>query len=165
MPVRPSTEDSVPKRTALYRLYDAEGQLLYIGISALPKARWERHSTLQPWWHLVAKKSVEWFDDRASATAAEAESTATEAPLYDQSWRRTQAEPRGGYDNSADIAKVFEGLRAKIERGEYPPATKISTGPIAAEFGVSRTSAGTAMRRLTEAGLISFRVHGRYLVV
>lgn len=152
------------KRTALYRLYDGDDRLLYIGISALPKARWERHATLQPWWHLVARKSLEWHDDRASAIKAEAEATAAEGPLYDRSWRRSRSEPRGGYDYSEDVNKVVEGLRTMIERGEHPAGAKISTGPIAAEFGVSRTAAGTAMRMLTESGLLRFRVHGRYLV-
>lgn len=153
------------ERTALYRLYDAEGRVLYIGISALPKARWERHSLIQTWWHLVARKSVEWYEDRPSALDAEAAATATEKPLYDKSWRHSQGEPRGGYDDSEGVKKVIDGLRRKIEQGECPAGTKISTGPISAEFGVSRTTAGTAMGVLKKNGLLQFRVPGRYLVI
>ena len=35
-------------RTALYRLYDAEDQLLYIGITSYPPKRWTEHERDKP---------------------------------------------------------------------------------------------------------------------
>ncbi|MEV4970603.1 GntR family transcriptional regulator [Streptomyces scopuliridis] len=157
-------DDDSSERTALYRLYDSTDRLLYIGISRNPKHRWERHSQIQPWWHLVARKSLEWHEDRNSALAAEVQATTAEKPLYDQSSRRTQAQPRGGFDHSDGVQAVIEGLTLKIEAGAYPPGTRLSTGPVAEEYGVARTTASRAMRALTVNGLLTFRVHGRYLV-
>jgi predicted GIY-YIG superfamily endonuclease len=39
-----------PERTALYRLYDATDQLLYVGISTNPEERWKTHTMLKSWW-------------------------------------------------------------------------------------------------------------------
>jgi predicted GIY-YIG superfamily endonuclease/antitoxin (DNA-binding transcriptional repressor) of toxin-antitoxin stability system len=67
-------------RTALYRLYDAAGTLLYIGISHQPDVRFEQHAKLKDWWPRVARREVEWFDDRPSAAAAEAAAIRREDP-------------------------------------------------------------------------------------
>ena len=69
------------RRTALYRLYDDDGVLLYIGIAFSPEARWKDH-TRKPWWHLVAKKAVEWYDTRLLALEAEARAVESERPVY-----------------------------------------------------------------------------------
>lgn len=38
----------------LYRLYDAEMNLLYVGYTWNPFSRWTAHSRSKPWWHEVA---------------------------------------------------------------------------------------------------------------
>jgi PHD/YefM family antitoxin component YafN of YafNO toxin-antitoxin module len=70
------------KRTALYRLYDADGVLLYIGISHDPETRFGQHSKLKEWWPLVARREVQWFDDLPSAATAEAEAIRGEDPEH-----------------------------------------------------------------------------------
>jgi len=47
----------------LYRLYDAEGALLYIGISYSAIARYAQHKETQPWIGLVARIEVEPLGD------------------------------------------------------------------------------------------------------
>ena len=69
------------RRTALYRLFDADSVLLYVGIAFDPEARWKGH-TKKPWWHLVAEKTVEWHDTRLLALEEEARVVETEKPLY-----------------------------------------------------------------------------------
>lgn len=73
-----------PKRTALYRLYDAEDRLLYIGITDSPRRRWAQHAAKQAdaWWPDVARKSVEWFASRTDAEAAEMRAIEQEGPPY-----------------------------------------------------------------------------------
>lgn len=68
--------------TALYRLYDADGQLLYVGISADLRGRFSQHASTKPWWGEVGRKTVTWQESRAAALAAEAESIAAERPKY-----------------------------------------------------------------------------------
>jgi predicted GIY-YIG superfamily endonuclease len=69
-------------RTALYRFFDEGGALLYVGITANLEARWLDHERLKSWWPLVASKTVEWFDTRPSARAAELLAMEKERPIH-----------------------------------------------------------------------------------
>lgn len=68
--------------TALYRLYDKAGVLLYIGITTALKKRMAKHADDQPWWHMVSRKTVVWHDARQEASRAETEAINTENPKY-----------------------------------------------------------------------------------
>lgn len=67
---------------ALYRFYSATGQLLYVGITSNPGARFKQHQQDKPWWHDVAGISVEQHESRADALAAEARAIAVENPQH-----------------------------------------------------------------------------------
>jgi predicted GIY-YIG superfamily endonuclease len=69
-------------RTALYRLYDESGTLLYIGISHQPEVRFVQHSKLKEWWPRVTRREVQWFDDRPTAAKAEERAVRTEDPEF-----------------------------------------------------------------------------------
>lgn len=68
--------------TALYRLLDAGGTLLYVGITFNPQARWRQHAKDKPWWSQVAEKKVEWFMARDEAEQAEARAIQGEWPRH-----------------------------------------------------------------------------------
>jgi prevent-host-death family protein len=70
------------RRTALYRLYDKTGTLLYIGISHQPEVRFEQHADQKEWWPLVDRREIAWFDDRPSAALAEAAAIRAEDPEH-----------------------------------------------------------------------------------
>lgn len=70
------------RKTALYRLFDADGQLLYIGITYHPSARFTEHRGTQKWWPKVARKEVEWHENRGSATRAERSAIRSESPKW-----------------------------------------------------------------------------------
>jgi predicted GIY-YIG superfamily endonuclease len=72
------------ERTALYRLYDAQDTLLYVGISGNPPERWNTHRADHGWWPSVARKTVEWFDTRRDAARAEAIAVRAEAPIHNK---------------------------------------------------------------------------------
>lgn len=69
-------------RTALYRLYDTEDRLLYVGISVNPDMRWRQHANDKLWWSTVSRKEVEWFETRPEACEAEVRAIQSEQPLY-----------------------------------------------------------------------------------
>lgn len=71
-----------PGRTALYRLLDKDGRLLYIGVSHKPDVRWGQHSESKSWWSEVDQRKVEWHDTRAAAERAELAAIAAERPMY-----------------------------------------------------------------------------------
>lgn len=79
--------------TALYRLYDAAGTLLYVGITNAPERRWKQHADTKSWWSDVDRKTVEWLASRAEADIAEEEAIKTEKPLYN--WRHADRAPFG----------------------------------------------------------------------
>jgi len=70
------------ERTALYRLYDGAGVLLYVGITHDPESRWTAHAATKAWWPRVAHKEVEWHGDRLIAEAAEVAAIHAELPLH-----------------------------------------------------------------------------------
>jgi predicted GIY-YIG superfamily endonuclease len=69
------------ERTALYRFYDSDDELLYVGISRDPAERWKQHRD-KPWWREVAMRVIEWHDDRVTAERAERKAIRSEGPRY-----------------------------------------------------------------------------------
>lgn len=71
-----------PRGEYLYRHWDADGRLLYVGIAKRPMARERQHEASSPWMVFQAEMTVEPFGSRADAEAAEAEAIRTEEPLF-----------------------------------------------------------------------------------
>lgn len=151
--------------TALYRLYDADNSLLYIGITWHPDFRLEQHLLDKEWIHLVARRTVEWHSDRPSALAAEAIATAAEKPLHDSSWRRSNKDDKPQWKNLEGRRAVIEGLGSEIREGQHEPGTVLMTGAVAKRFGVARATASYAMEDLAKQGLLKFWYHGRFRVL
>ena len=70
----------------MYRLYNAEGDLLYLGISYSALARIAQHSKSQAWWAAVVRIEVESFTmvSRRTMETAEREAIIREQPLYNK---------------------------------------------------------------------------------
>lgn len=66
---------------SLYRMFDAADALLYVGICAQPR-RLDQHRKDKGWWPDVARISIEHFEERADARAAERQAIVNEAPLF-----------------------------------------------------------------------------------
>ena len=69
-------------RTALYRLYAADGMLLYIGVTGELSVRFYYHSREKRWWPQVHGKRITWYDDRAEAEEAERCAILGENPVH-----------------------------------------------------------------------------------
>lgn len=74
------SQNSTPH--ALYRFYDGEAALLYVGITHNPAARWKTHRDRKPWWMDIASIAVQWYPDRKSALAAEIVAIRAELPRH-----------------------------------------------------------------------------------
>lgn len=72
------------RETAVYRLFDADGTLLYVGISCKPDTRLSQHRGHQQWWQQVATWTFEWLPDRLAALKCEAVAIRAEGPLYNR---------------------------------------------------------------------------------
>lgn len=103
---------------ALYRFFDADEQLLYIGITWDIASRFRRHAADKPWWSDVRRIAVEEHPGRAAVLAAETAAIKAEKPRYNVETVRAVVEPiptsllvelvvhhpeRGGFIDHADL--------------------------------------------------------------
>jgi hypothetical protein len=70
------------KETILYRHFNKNNQLLYVGISISVMVRLQKHSTVPPWWRNISHITFERFSCRAAAIAAEQMAIEKEKPLH-----------------------------------------------------------------------------------
>ena len=80
--VAPSAASAVDDTTALYRLYDRAGTLLYVGISNDVHGRIRTHRMEKAWGSLIADSRIEFYATRVSALDAEATAIRRERPRF-----------------------------------------------------------------------------------
>lgn len=98
--------------TALYRFYDAVGQLLYVGITNNIPRRLGQHSDTKAWFHDTTNITVEHHATRTIALAAEKSAIQVEHPKYNlvHNHGRRRIEVKGG------AQWTFESLRSGMQR-------------------------------------------------
>lgn len=151
------TADAYICRTAVYRLYDATDQLLYVGIGPDPEARWYVHAREKPWWPDVARKSVVWHDSRSAALAEETQSIETEGPRHNiRGGQVPHYEPTApGVHIPAQVARLRLGdLMAEVEATDEPVAVtrhgKVSGYLVPAAWYLKAARAPAEIRALRE---------------
>lgn len=72
------------RRHVVYRFFDKDGALLYVGVSWSLAARVTAHQSTQRWWNHVADIQIERHRNADEAYAAEAEAIRTEDPRYNR---------------------------------------------------------------------------------
>ena len=160
------------ERTALYRLYDVDDRLLYVGVAFNPEARWKQHARYKAdlWWHEVQRKTVQWFFSRLDALHAETAAIKTELPRYNiihrpspltipdmkrPDYRIRTMGPRGYeplYQYIAD--QIFEQVRlGYIEPGDrLPPMRDMAT-----HFHTSMATMQNSIAALKTRGVLEGR--------
>lgn len=76
--------------TALYLLYSADDQLLYVGTTTNTRRRWKQHAADKDWWPQVVYADVAWHDSRAEAELREQQVIEEECPHFNRTmapWR------------------------------------------------------------------------------
>jgi predicted GIY-YIG superfamily endonuclease len=66
----------------LYRFFDRNNKLLYVGITNDASRRFGEHGAEKPWWNRVEEIKLERFPTRQALTAAETHAIETERPKY-----------------------------------------------------------------------------------
>ncbi|MFE2710592.1 GIY-YIG nuclease family protein [Streptomyces mirabilis] len=134
------------ERTALYRFFDANGALLYVGITKNFGQRWVSHAKKKPWWPKVQRHTAEWFDTRREAEAAEKQAVVSEGPKYNLVHKprtprapvlrptppvKVLADPGADYWDIADVAAHWNVAPQSVRtyrsrgRGELPEPDRI----------------------------------------
>jgi predicted GIY-YIG superfamily endonuclease len=143
-----------PERTALYRLYDADHDLLYIGISRRPSGRFKEHEYRHAWWHCVRYVDLTWFDTYAAAYSAEKAAHMSERPPYNGvghiglGWDG----PSVRYDDSADFTAASKLILSDLKSGKYRAGKHLWALTISREIGYSSITTDRAMTDLARAG-------------
>ena len=70
------------QKSCLYRHFDKDGKLLYIGISLSPFVRTRSHRYDSDWFESVAQITIEWHETRESALDAECLAIFLEQPKF-----------------------------------------------------------------------------------
>jgi hypothetical protein len=112
-----ATEVSVP--TQLYRHYDKDGQLLYVGISLSAVSRLSQHKE-KPWYTEIATVTIETLPTRAHALRAERRAIWGESPRYNVAGTSDLS-----VDDIVDLAKL---INDSFETGEYEYLFRVAGG-------------------------------------
>jgi hypothetical protein len=90
----PSSAPSRVPKAYLYRHWDAEGKLLYVGVTTSPRARTRQHLKDSRWIDLSVEMTVEPHPSRAAAEEAEAAAITSERPLFNEAGTDVEARRR-----------------------------------------------------------------------
>jgi|GEM_PF-6266393 len=78
----------------LYRVFDENKELLYIGITSDGPKRFRRHGNDREWWPEVRHIEVEHFASRDEVRRAEQDAIETEHPRHNKALKRSDLPPR-----------------------------------------------------------------------
>jgi predicted GIY-YIG superfamily endonuclease len=92
--------------TQLYRHYDADKNLMYVGISLNAFARLSQHRDHSKWFEKIAHVEIEHFPTREEALAAEKNAIKSENPMFNIASRKTMKELK-------EEEKIIEEKRKK----------------------------------------------------
>lgn len=70
------------QKTDVYRHYDKDGILLYVGISLSTLSRLSQHKEISSWYHKIVTIKIEKFESRYEALKAEEEAIIMERPIH-----------------------------------------------------------------------------------
>lgn len=114
---------SEDRETTLYRHFDGEGILLYVGIAYDAYNRWRQHQDHSAWTPEVRRTTYDLFPTREAALTAEREAIQAECPKYNikMNGRRLEIEQPRIPETPAQASafKLFD--RIVNFRGAYTP--------------------------------------------
>jgi predicted GIY-YIG superfamily endonuclease len=138
------------RQTVLYRVFDSDDRLIYAGISLQFFARMQQHRNHSTWFDKMAKVTVQKFETRGEAIAAEAKAIHEEDPLMNIMRPRSKEIEKARKELERDfnrrIAESRDELTAQIVRFKV----SYTLEEAAAVIGITRA----VMRDLLEKGVV-----------
>ena len=102
------------ERIAVYKPYDAENALLYVGISKEFGRRWREHASTKRWWPEARRMTVDWYDDEAEAVQAEVAAINAEHPRHNVA--KTNAHYRSRRNTRPPLSQPYGNRRDRPQR-------------------------------------------------
>ena len=146
------------KPTALYRFFDSDNRLLYVGISFQLGMRMSRHRNSRRW-REIARIELTWHENRTAAAAAEDAAIKTESPLWN-----VCGTPKHGRPHK--FLAVVDILQRQIDSGRWPEGGQLQSATnIAAQIGIAApVTVRKAIDHLIQVGvLVGRRRRGVYV--
>lgn len=155
--------------TALYRFYDSNDRLLYVGITYDLERRWKSHKRNQLWWLDVARKEHVWFPNRAQAEKAEERALRLEKPVWDRSRLPRQDLMTTWYDNprkdpyeEEQVSNAARKITQAVKAGDFPAWSLLPVvNTLAARLHIAIRAADLGRRRLS-VGADAILTHSRH---
>ena len=160
--------------TALYRFYDENEVLLYVGIAYDPDQRQKGHAQTakDSWYPLAATRKVEFYDTRTEAEEAEKRIVRSEKPRFNRQYatmldpevraaderregRVKRAAASTGSTGAPQSTTAFRHLSQKIISGYYVPGDSLpKKADLLKTLGVSSPALSRAYQELENEGFI-----------
>lgn len=114
-------------KTALYRHFDGEGRLLYVGVSLSPTYRLRQHLDCSAWYQSIATVAIEWFPSRASALSAERAAIKAERPEFNvvHKYTHKDAMREKAEESCAELTRKVTRFNTSYRAGEAASAVGI----------------------------------------
>lgn len=128
----------------LYRLYDAAGVLLYVGISKSAIHRLHQHLEAQPWADQIASQTVERFASRRELEDAERAAIKAEKPRFNKAHNSEIATQRRKADWLQSAHDWVESDKMELRVGDHV-ALGLRNGACHIGRIVRMTPGGTAL--------------------
>lgn len=109
-------------RTALYRHFDKDGNLLYLGVSLNAIERTISHRDKSPWYQDIARIEIEWHNSRSAAYYHEKRAIQYEHPRHNIKDQCQPSETSDGNDSAKSSCLAMSPPRSK-------PTSKQATKP------------------------------------
>lgn len=137
--------------TVLYRFFDGEAKLLYVGITRNPAGRFGDHKHTSPWWDEATSCTWERFATAAEAVSAERAAIVAESPVYNQ-----QGQPRPALPAREKATPPLRQWTPKADGGEIARLYNEGRTPaeIRVEMGCTPSTVYRWLHKLRDAGEI-----------
>lgn len=103
---------SSSSRFVLYRFYDKEEILLYVGKTFNLKTRVANHERGKDWWQYVANMTIEEFSSDKDLIEAEKKAIVEESPIYNVQYNHRE-------DDIANDVEIGSALIEKVKQVDY----------------------------------------------
>jgi hypothetical protein len=110
------------RRTCVYRHYDADDVLLYVGMTSTPSTRETSHVASAIWHGLSKRRTETWYPNRRDAEQAETEAISREYPLFNIDGNVTEESQRRVwiYLNGKELLALWDIHQRRIKLGSKP---------------------------------------------
>lgn len=143
-------QEASPRFNQLYRHFDADGQLLYVGISFSAVYRLSQHRDSSNWYERIAKVTIENFPSRQEVVEAERRAITEENPIHNKVHR-----PKPVYTRFK--TRLADSRQAGVSRVEL--TTRLVSFQPFYKFSEAASTLGVpleTLKRWIDEGLLSY---------